>query len=408
MESHHSLEMRRWAIVVSLLVSMIFVCGPAFGTDAVFFTPLLEQFRLSRAQLSLMGSFLFAASGLGAPVVGWLLDRIEAMYVMVVGTLIFALGLWINSRADGLEALIIGHILMGFGACASTIIPSSYVVSHWFGDNRGTAMGIVISGLALGPMAMTLISSYLVSTIGWSETYLVLEVPVLAVALPAQIFLIRGRPPGGVKKVVGPALDTPGLEVESALRVPSFWLIAVTLFTFGLATTALSLHIIPYLIKSGYKPASAALAMSVVFASASFGNVAMGWFSDRVTPRLALAAAMAVISLAVMFLFSSFAVVGLAAFVVIYGFAHQSGSVLPPLVIAETMGLKRFGSIYGLLALATTVGGFLGPVVTGQMFDLSGSYSAAWVLISALLLVGAAAPLACTPLLVSVERAVGV
>jgi MFS family permease len=72
------------------------------------------------------------------------------------------------------------------------------------------------------------------------------------------------------------------------------------------------------------------------------------------------------------------------------------------------MGLKRFGSIYGLLALATTVGGFLGPVVTGQMFDLSGSYSAAWVLISALLLVGAAAPLACTPLLVPVERAVGV
>ena len=71
--------------------------------------------------------------------------------------------------------------------------------------------------------------------------------------------------------------------MSSALRVRSFCLTPVTLFTFGLAMTAWSFLIIPYVIKSGYKPASAALAMSIVFASSALCNVVMGWFSDRMS-----------------------------------------------------------------------------------------------------------------------------
>ena len=111
-------ETRQWVVVISLLVCMILVAGPTYGVYGVFFNPLLKAFNLSRAQVSSLSGALFLALGLSAPLIGWLLDRIEAKLVLVAGTLVIVAAFVLASRAHSLGALLIAHLLMGAGVSA--------------------------------------------------------------------------------------------------------------------------------------------------------------------------------------------------------------------------------------------------------------------------------------------------
>lgn len=397
-------EVRQWLVVTSLLVAMILVAGPTFGVYGVFFTPLLKEFHLSRAQVSTLSGTLFLAMGLSAPITGWLLDRIDAGLIAVAGVLISITGFILAAKAHALSTLIIAHMLMGVGVNAACNITTPYVVANWFGARRGTALGVAFMGLALGPMVMTVLANHLVSAVGWRGGYFVLTIPMAVIVLPVQIAFIRSRPPWEGESLGVPAHGAPaahsasaGFEVGQALATRSFWLIVLTNFFFAFATISLSVHIIPYLISIGFKPASAALAMGITFGFSSPGNVFFGWLVDKVRSRVALSASAAAIAVAVVLLMGASHIVALTAFVVIYGVAHQGPAFMVPLTIAESLGLKRFGSLSGLIGLITTLGGSLGPVAAGRLFDATGSYRAPLTLFVISLALSALAPLGCVP-----------
>jgi MFS transporter, OFA family, oxalate/formate antiporter len=401
-------ESRQWLVVASLLIAMILVAGPTFGVYGVFFTPLLKDFHLTRAQVSTLTGALFLAMGLSAPIIGWLLDRIEAGLVAVAGVLISITGFVLAGKAHALSALLIAHVLMGVGVNAACSITTPYVVANWFGARRGTALGVAFMGLALGPMAMTILANHLVSAVGWRGGYLILTIPMIAIVLPVQIAFIRSRPPwevesssriahGGASAHGASAAASPGFEVREALATRSFWLIVLTNFFFAFATISLSVHIIPYLISIGFKPASAALALGITFGFSSPGNVFFGWLGDKVRSRIALSASAASIAVAVILLMGASHVAALAAFVVIYGIAHQGPAFMVPLTIAESLGLRRFGSLSGLIGLITTLGGSLGPVAAGRLFDATGSYTAPLTMFVVSLALSAVLPIGCVP-----------
>ncbi|MGO9057283.1 MAG: MFS transporter [Candidatus Binataceae bacterium] len=402
-------ETRQWVVVVSLLVCMILVAGPTYGVYGVFFTPLLKAFNLSRAQVSSLSGALFLALGLSAPLIGWLLDRIEAKLVVVAGTLLSVAAFVLASRAHSLAALLIAHLLMGVGVSAACNITTPYVIANWFGARRGTALGVAFVGLAVGPMSMTILANHLLSAVGWRDGYLVLAIPMLAVAVPIQFAFISSRPPwreeepssvsaAGSASSESPAFLNPGLEVGEALVSRSFWFIAFANFFFGFATTSLSVHIIPYLISIGYKPGAAALALGITFGFSTVGNIFFGWLGDRVRSRFALSASLFGIALAVLLLLGATQIAALMAFIVIYGVAHQGPVFGVPLTIAESLGLKRFGSISGLIGFVSTVAGSLGPITAGRLFDSTGSYTAPLAMFLVSLVIAAILPMGCASL----------
>ncbi len=190
-------ETRQWVVVASLLIAMILVAGPTYGVYGVFFTPLLKEFHLTRAQVSSLSAALFLAMGLSAPITGWLLDRIDAKLIAIGGLLISVTGFILAGKAHTLSALLIAHVLMGVGVNAACNITTPYVVANWFGARRGTALGVAFVGLAMGPMIMTVLANHLVSAVGWRGGYFVLTIPMVAIVLPIQIAFIRSRPPVG-------------------------------------------------------------------------------------------------------------------------------------------------------------------------------------------------------------------
>jgi MFS family permease len=390
---------RAWLVVTALFVTLFFIWGSGYNTAGVFFTPVIRTFGWSRARLSTVQTALVIAAGISAPLSGWILDRIEARVVIAIGAAAVAAGFMTADLAHSYGAMIIAYVLIGLGIGAATLLPCSMVIANWFRARRGLAMGLTMAGTSAGGMVMTLLSDRVIHLAGWRVGYIVLAVPVMAVVVPMVLLFVRTRPESDDKaqtQLNVPIL--PGMELGAALNSRSFWMVCAAAICFGVAVSGTNLHSVPYLIGIGYAPARAAFVLSVMLACGGMGKLAIGWIADRIGSRLALAADLLGMALGTSLLMAARHRLPLLGFVMIYGLTFGGPLALLPLVMAESLGLKRFGSLYGLVNVFHTAGSAMGPVIAGRIFDVHGSYSYAFEIFIVLLIAGAMATMACSPL----------
>ncbi len=189
-------ERQGWIIVASLFVTLLLVFGSGYNTGGLFFPHLLKYFGWKRAQLSMLqGAALPLSAGLSAPLVGWLLDRVEARIVMVAGTVLTATAFLIASRVDSFGALFGAYVMLGVGIGGATLLPCSLVIANWFGARRGLAMGITFAGTSLGGALMTMVGSQAIKYGGWRTGYVALAIPMFVIVIPLIIIVVRTRPP---------------------------------------------------------------------------------------------------------------------------------------------------------------------------------------------------------------------
>jgi MFS family permease len=392
-------ERRGWLIVASLFTILLLVFGSGYNTVAVFVPVLLRAFpHWSRAEVALLPSVLALSAGISVLPIGWLLDRVEARLVMIGGAIASCSAFLIAARANSLFPMMAAYLLLGVGISAATVLPASLVLANWFDARRGLAMGVAISGTTVGGMLMTLVASAVILGRGLRVAYIALGLPMVLVAAPLAALTVRSRPPGAVKlSVAQSAGQLEGFETPDALRARSFWMLVIANFCFGFAAAGAVVHMVAYLEEVGYKASSAALAMSVFFGCAALGKVAMGYVADRISARLALAVDFAATALAFVMVFGVAYLMVLALFILLVGVVAAGPLVLLPLLVAESLGRRRYGVLGALTGIAGTVGATVGPVVTGRIFDITGSYVGAFRLFIFLDIVGAVAALACQP-----------
>jgi MFS family permease len=404
-------ERQRWFLVASLFVTLFLLFGGGYNTGSLFFPQLVKHFGWTHARTATLTSVLALSAGLGGPLIGMLLDRIEARIVMATGVLLTGGAFLIASRANSFPVMLFAYIILGFGIAGATLLPASLIIANWFGAQRGFAMGLTFAGTSLGGAGMTLIGAFAVDHLGgWRSAYVTLALPMLLIALPLVLWRVRSRPPEPStpevgKEHAGPITDSiPGLELNEALHTRSFWMLCTLNFMYGCVGAGAGLHLITYLINLGYSPKYAASMMSLTFVFASIGKLGMGIVSDRASARVTLAINFVGIAVGLSLLFGVASSAVLLLFVVVFGLMLGAPLVLIPLLAAESMGLKRFGSIGGTAGIFQTLGAAVGPVVAGQIFDLFSSYNPAFEAFIVLAIVGAVAALACLTLEVEQAR----
>jgi MFS family permease len=393
-----------WLIVSVLFVCWFLVWGGGLNTGAVFFPPVLKHFGWSRAMLS--GAFAGGAlsAGLAGPVVGWLLDRIDARKVMAVGVALTASGYFALSRSTNLTQFIICNLVIGIGLVSCTAIPCSLVLANWFNQRRGLAMGIALAGASIGGAVMTPIVNYAIAARGWRFGYLLIAIPMAAITIPLLLVFIRTRPPADAEPERPPSepapapVELPGLEVSEALKTRSMWLITLVQFLFASLFAGLGQHFIAYLIDVGYSSSVAAQVLSMAFVFTTIGSLLSGPMADRVNARLAIAATWFVTAIAVFALLGAAHFPALMLYAVLIGIVGGAFGVLLPLLMLESLGIRRFGSLMGIAGLIGTLGYAAGPIVTGWIHDRTASYiPALWMFIGVSILCVIAC-LACRPL----------
>ena len=173
-------------------------------------------------------------------------------------------------------------------------------------------------------------------------------------------------------------------------------MIAIAVLLFATADVGIKVHLIPYLTGIGYPPTSAAGLFAAMFVFSAIGSFAVGYLADSFGGRLMLTAVFVTASAGIAALLGAAHFASIAMFIVVFGLVRQTH--LLPLVIGESLGIPRLGSILGFLALFATIGFAAGPAIAGRIFDVTGSYSGAWLLFMAMALVSALAMRATLPL----------
>jgi MFS family permease len=389
-------ERRGWVIVASLFSSLFFVVGAndAFG---IFVTPLVKEFGWSRAQVSLLFTGESLALGVSATLIGRLLDRVDARWVMGGGVVLSGGCYLAAARVHSFIPLFVIFLLIGVGLAAAAFLPTSVVISNWFDSNRGTAMGLAMTGEPVGASIIAILVSYAIGYGGWRFGFIAVALPMLFIAAPLVFMLVRGHPPGRAQTVAEHRETLSGLEVQEAIRTRSFWMLAVAWLCWGYSFGGPFTHLVAYLTGLGYSPDKAALAFSIMMGFLAVGYFTAGRTADRIGARITVATVFAVTALMQIILLGAAHVVLLVIFVIGNGLVIEVAQVILPMVLADSLGLKRFGSLTGLMWFPLCVGVAIGPWLTGKIFDVTGSYALGFELSAAAALLGAVATLATLP-----------
>ena len=397
-------ERQAWQIVAVLFAALAFIFGGTLTTPGIFFAPLIREFGWSHARVSSLASMVTLGTIPGSVAAGFLLERVDTRIPIVAGAALTAGSLLLASQADSYFPLLISYFFAGFGVAMSTLLPAALVVANWFRAKRGIAMGVAIAGVSAGGMIMVQVATAVIRAADWRAAYAALALPILLIVIPLVLLVVRARPPDTFvhdlssetgREVRMAAQDLEGFNLAAAIRMRSFWFIAVADFLFAFTVYGILTQLVVYLLGLGYRPAVAAIVLSLTLGLNAVGKVLFGIVADRIGARLSLALSFAITAGGIVLLVGSRETVGLAIFLLVYGPAWGAPLMLIPLITIESLGLKHYASLGGILRVAEAVGAMLGPVALGRIFDLTSSYRPAFGLCVLCAAVGAVATLGC-------------
>lgn len=390
-----------WRIVAAAFFILFVSVGIALYTGPVFLPALEREFGWSRAAISAATSIGALVGALLSPLVGGWIDRWGARRVMTLGGLVMASGFLLLSRIDSLWQMYACNLLAATGVTSVAWIPNQTLISNWFERKRGLAMGITLAGIGFGGLVMAPLTSALIGALGWRFAYAGLSALILLVVVTLSLTVVRSEPadlgllPDGDPpappdaedasaplEAVRPAADRlqGSLGLGEAARTRSFWIIATSYFLVTFGQISVVVHLPAFLGDAGFDDSVGAWSLGLAIGASVGGRLLFGLLADRYPKKWVMLAAIFLHAPAILLLFRIESAGALPAFVPIFGVALGGCAVLFPLLVGECFGLRAYGQILGAVMLAAALGVATGPVITGRIFDVSGSYAAAFAL----------------------------
>jgi len=364
---------------------MMIVYG-AFYSFGVFFKPVLTDFGWTRAATSGAHSLCFLLSGAEGIFLGRLSDRYGPRLTVTICGIIFGLGYLLMAQINALWQLYLFYgVMVAVGV--GSYVPLISAVARWFVKRRGLMSGIVVSGVGAGTMVMPPVANLLISNYGWRNSYVIVGIIALVLIVVAAQFLRRdpsqmGQLPYGADEVKSEstAPGAQGFSLNEAIRTRQFWIFTVALFFALFCIQTMLLHIVPHATDIGISTVSAAGILSVIGGLSIVGRIGTGSMSDRIGNRLSLVIVLILISVALFWLTAVREMWMFYLFAIIFGFGYGGVAALESPRVAELFGLSSHGVIFGAVVFGATIGGAIGPLVAGRIFDITGSYQLAFLI----------------------------
>ena len=400
--------------IVAILFFISIIDGGFTYTFSTFLKPLTEDFGWSRAETAGAFSLYLFVAGLVLPLWGWLIDHVGARWVFVLSALIDGIALALLSTVHSLTTFYALYLVLGVGLAGIGPMPVGKVITQWFVAKRGLAMGIALVGTSGGGLVLVPLAGFLIAEYSWRVAYQGLAVLSLGVMLPLVWFFLvetpqeKGLKPLGQDSPAGDAVeasqkqeqaqDATDWTLRQALSTPTFWLLGLALCLGLMAATAVNTHQVAYLQDAGLSLELASTLAGVTLGMSMGGRFGAGWASEHVpNPHhiLAVFLLMQVVGIGFVLGLHVFGFWVLAVFVPLFGLGFGGMVVLWPLTVSHDFGQRSFGTIAGVLGtVILCIGGALGPVIAGAIYDSTGSYDWAFVASIGVLLVGAGAAFA--------------
>lgn len=363
---------------VSILLATIGCVG--MWAIVVVLPAVQAEFAVDRADASIPYTFLMVGFAVGNMLIGRLVDRMNIALPMIVASVALGGGFVLAGLAADIWLFAAAHgVLIGIGT-AATFGPLIADVSHWFEKRRGVAVAAAASGNYLaGAIWPNIMQVYLQSD-GWRATYIGIGIFCIVTMVPLSLLLRRASPRREMSATsagapAGPvAISRPGLS-PAALQS----LLIVAGIACCVAMSMPQVHIVAYCVDLGFGLARGAEMLSLMLVGGIISRLASGFLADRIggVPTLLISSVLQGLSLLLYLPFDGL----VSLYMVSFAFGLAQGGIVPSyaIVVREYLPAREAGQRVGIVITATIAGMALGGWLSGYIYDLTGSYQAAFL-----------------------------
>ena len=357
----------------------------------LFLIPISTEFDWSRSAVSFVLFIIAIAGAISYPIVGRLIDRYGARPVILTGNVLFAASVASVSLVEASRfQFYTVYALIGISAAIPSSVMFTKVIAGWFDQRRGLFLGIAGGlgngiGAALSPLfVFALISSY-----GWRAGFQGIGAAIILIGFPVLYLLLRD-PPRDVSRSAAEHLEkTAGLSLSEALKTPVFWIILAAIALGAGCMTAIFAHVVPMLMDRGI-PAGQATTVLATFSLVTAGwQIGMGYMLDRIA-RPWIAAPFYLLALCGLLLLestSSYPLLLLSGLLMGLGLGTEYGVL--PYFLSRYFGTRHYGAISGTMYGVIVLTQGLTPFLMDLVFDITGTYDPAIIVICIGLVLGA-------------------
>ena len=376
-----------WAIL-AVGFSILFFSGGSRFAFGLMLKPMSEELDVSRSTLSLAVTMFMVVSALAMPFVGRLVDRWSLRGTIAIGAVIGAAGLALMGQVQSSwQVFLVYGVVYALGNSGTSIAPVVVMVSQWFVERRGFATSVAVSGNAIGQLVIVAALASALAAIGWQASYTVLAVVNAAILLPLILLVVRPGPPlenAAASATSGSQAAPQPLTLRQALSSRPFLLLVAIYTICGFQDFFVATHIVAFAQDQGVGDVLAGNLLAWMGVMGLLGVLLAGVMADAVgaSRPTALCFLMRIGIFALIIPLQS--TPAILAFGLLYGFTFLITAPLTVVFLGNIYGPNRLGTLTGTVSMIHQIMGGLGALTGGWIFDQTGSYNAAFILMLSL------------------------
>ena len=361
-----------------------------FGTGSRYvfglvLVPMTEDLGVSRSTLSSALLAFMLVSALAMPVIGRLIDRHSIKIVMAVGALLSASAIALmGAVTSAWQLFALYGLLYAVGFAATSVAPVSVLMSRWFPNNTGLASSAAITGNGTGQLVIIALLTSFLTDVGWRRAYFILGLANAAIVVPLVLAFVRSSQPSQAERSRSGAVGHGDSFTKSVLVARDFWLVTAMYAICGFQDFFVATHIVAFAQDRGVSDFLAGNILAFMGLAGLVGVLLSGALADRHgASRPTLICFVLRIGLFAYVVFMQ-DTVSIAASALVYGFTFTMTAPLTVVFARNIFGTARLGSVSGLINMVHQIAGGLGALIGALIFDATGSYTGAFVLMFAL------------------------
>lgn len=368
-----------WIICFSGLLILLIINGLTTTSLSVFDKAFLNEFHWKRDELKLRESITNGVTLFFILISGVIIDKIRVKKMLIFGSLMLSIALFSYSFiSNKFEAYFI-HFLLGVSMIAAGSVSCIILVSSWFREKRGLALGIVLTGTSMGSAIFSPVNRYLLQEFGWRHSFQILAIFPLIILI--YIVLVVQSSPSDMNLLAlgkkedkqNPELLQQGMTYSEATKTHLFWLICICGFFVFYSLVGTVANIFLHLLELGFTEKQASYYLSLYFIIAGIGKLLISLFTDYINPNLVFSLCclgMILGSLGLSTMDSTYILGSIIIMAISWGGIYS----LYNLIIIKTFGLKAAGKINGTISMFEGGGALLGPFLMGYIFACYHTY----------------------------------
>jgi MFS family permease len=374
-------------------LALFSIVGLALYGLPLYYDFMVREFGWSRTQVTSGNALSKLIIGpLFGFLAGWIIDRFGPRRIMLVGILLAGGALIGLGGMSALWMFYAFYLLNAIGYVCGGPLPNQVLLSQWFKEGRGKAMGFAYLGIGVGGALVPWLSYWMVQWWGWRGALRGLGVLIIVLAWPMAYFAKEAGAENAAAGGGGSAGSAGVAPLRAVFRRPAFYLLAFGSMCSIAAVGGANQHLKLFMsLDAGYSQGDAARIISLVLGFSIAGRLLMGWLADRIPKKHVMLIIYLLVAAAVPLLFFASSGAAMSLFAAIFGIGLGGEYLIIPLMAAELFGVAVLGRVMGIIVTADGVAEAVSPMLVGYLRDVTGSYRPGFTWLIVVALVGAAA-----------------